>query len=343
MDAPVTDENGMRWQPGARRGHYEVWYATLTHLASRTGFWIRYTLEAPRPGDGEPYAQLWFSRFSPESPEHTFGVSRRLPIGDFVAAADPFSVEIAGSKLSLDEMRGALSGGGHEIAWDLRWPRSLTTFQHLPSLVYKLERVDTKVQSPNPDLAISGTIEVDGHRYHFDGDPGGQSHVWGRKHAYQWAWSHCNGFDGAPHALFESISVKLKRGQIILPTITLFALRLDGEETAFRDPWTLPLARSTYQTGSYHLIGANADTRIEAQFTARADDTLLAEYLDPDGDPAFNHITCSADCTVVVKKRSPFVGRWRDHRTLSSKHLAHFEWGARAGDVLRVKKTLQSI
>ena len=57
-----AEANRMRW--AFQRGHYEVWYATLSHLASRTGFWIRYTLEAPEEGHGEPYAQLWFARLS---------------------------------------------------------------------------------------------------------------------------------------------------------------------------------------------------------------------------------------------------------------------------------------
>ncbi len=47
----VAEANRMRWE--FQRGHYEVWYATLTHLPSRTGFWIRYTLAAPTEGHGE--------------------------------------------------------------------------------------------------------------------------------------------------------------------------------------------------------------------------------------------------------------------------------------------------
>lgn len=338
--SPTERDNRMVWD--GRPGHYEVWYLTVSDRASGTGFWIRYTVEAPRPGDGEPYVQLWFSRF--DQRDGTFGVNQRFPVATLNAVAEPFSVRIGDAELRHDGMRGGVRGAGHDITWDLRWRPGRATHHHLPSLFYKIP-VDTRVLSPSPAVTVDGTITVDGRRYDLAAAPGGQSHVWGKKHAYAWAWGHCNAFEGEDptRTFFESISARLKRGQIIIPTLTVFTLHMDGEEIAFRDPFTLPLARSDFQTGSYHLVGANADTRLEAQFSAGPDATLLAEYLDPDGDPAFNHICCVADLTITVRKRSPFVGRWRDHRTLLSRGAAHFEWGGRAGDIVKVKRTLTAI
>src|SRR5258708_15667782 len=57
-----------------------------------------------------------------------------------------------------------------------------------------------------------------------------------------------------------------------------------------------------YTTLFRSLLGVNAGNRVEARFACRPDDMLLAEYLDPDGDPAFNHITCVADVEVDVKR-----------------------------------------
>ena len=70
---------------------------------------------------------------------------------------------------------------------------------------------------------------------------------------------------------------------------------------------------------------------------------VLAEYLDPDGDPAFCHNTCCADARVTVKRRSPFVGRFRDDRVLVANRTAHFEWGGRAGDVVNVRKQHRAV
>jgi hypothetical protein len=68
---------------------------------------------------------------------------------------------------------------------------------------------------------------------------------------------------------------------------------------------------------------------------------LLAEYVDPDGDPAFNHITCIADLEIDVQKRSKIYGRWHDHKKLRAVGTAAFESAARAGDVMRVKKSVK--
>src|SRR3954465_9657968 len=97
-DELVGEANRMRWQ--FQRGHYEVWYAPATHLASRTGFWIRYTLEAPEEGHGEPYAQLWFARFDREQPDRTFGFNKKFPIAELRQEPAPFRIRIADGELT---------------------------------------------------------------------------------------------------------------------------------------------------------------------------------------------------------------------------------------------------
>jgi hypothetical protein len=324
--------NRMRWEH--QPGHYEVWYATLSHLPSQTGFWIRYTLESPKPGHGEPYAQLWFARFDPANPTRTFGINRRFPIAELRHEPSPFRLRVADAELRGDGMKGRVAGAGHAAEWDLTWRPSERVHLHLPSMIYKTG-APTEVLSPNLNVAAHGAITVDGQRYELDGAPLGQSHLWGRKHAYSWAWSHCNAFEGDRGAALETLTVRLRRGPIVLPKLTLLTLYLDGgdpERVEFREPWQLPLARSDYATGRYHLIAANAEHKVEAELTCEPDDMLLAEYVDPDGDAAYCHNTECADARVVLWRRSPFVGRFREHRRLIARRTAHFEWGARAGD-----------
>jgi hypothetical protein len=330
--------NRMRW--AQQPGHYEVWYATLSHLPTRTGFWIRYTMESPRPGHGEPYAQLWFARFDGNDPSGTFAFNRKLPIAQLSATPSPFRVRVGDSEVRHDGMKGALAGGGHRAEWEITWRPSDRLHLHLPSSVYKGTWADTQVLSPNLNVAAHGHITVDGKRYDLDGAPLGQTHLWGKKHAYSWAWSHCNGFSGDRGAALETLTVRLRRGPVVLPKLTLLSLYLDGgdpDRVEFREFWQLPMARSEYGTGRYALKAANAEYKVEAEFTCRAEDMVLAEYVDPDGEPAFCHNTECADARVRVWRRSPFVGRFREHRTLVAERSAHYEWGARAGDPL-VKK-----
>ena len=332
------EANRMRWEH--QPGHYEVWYATLSHPETRTGFWIRYTLESPKLGHGEPYAQLWFARFDGNDPTRTFGINRRFPISQLVVDGSPFRVRIGEAELRLDGLRGELSGDGHTASWDLSWQPSERVHLHLPNVAYRGSWADTHVLSPNLNVAARGRITVDGARYELDGAPLGQTHLWGKKHAYSWAWSHCNAFNGDRGAALETLTIRLRRGPVVLPKLTLLSLYLEGEspdKIEFREFYTLPLARSEYGTGRYHLVAANAEYKVEAELTCRPEDMLIAEYVDPDGEPAYCHNTECADARVTVYKRSPFVGRFRALRTLSASRTAHYEWGARAGDPL-VKK-----
>jgi len=334
MTPTPLDANRMRWQ--RQKGHYEVWYATLSDVATRTGFWIRYTLEAPKEGHGEPYAQLWFARFDSADPTQTFGINKRFPIGQ-LATEEPFKVRIGDAELRHDGMRGALAGDGHSAEWDLRWTPAQRTHLMLPAAAYRGGWADTQALCPSLNTAAHGHIVADGVRYALEGAPLGQTHLWGKKHAYAWAWSHCNAFDGERGAALETLTVRLRRGPIVLPRLTLLSLYLDGEDpdlVSFRDFWRLPMARSDYGTGRYQLHAADAQVRIEAEFTCRPEDMMIAEYLDPDGDPAYCHNTECADLRVSLWRRSPFVGRWRPWRTLTATKTAHYEWGARAGDPL---------
>jgi hypothetical protein len=331
----VGDANRMRWE--FQRGHYEVWYATLSHRASDTGFWIRYTLEAPLEGHGEPYAQLWFARFDGAHPERNFGINRKFSVGDLLQEPAPFRVRIGDNEITDGGMKGHLAGDGHDAGWQLEWTPSPRVHHLLPSPVYKASFAETLVLSPNQNVAARGTITVDGERYVLDGDPLGQTHIWGKKHAYSWAWAHCNGFDGDRGASLEALTVRLRRGPVVLPKLTLMSLYLEGSdipELQFRELWQIPLARSEYATGRYHLHAVNAETKVEAELTCRPEDMIMAEYVDPDGEPSYCHNTEHADATVRVWRRSPFVGRFREWRTLTARGAAHFEWAARAGDSL---------
>jgi hypothetical protein len=330
------EANRMRWR-GAP-GHYEVWYATLSHLASRTGFWIRYTLEAPL--SGPPYAQLWFARFDGDRPEATFGINQKLPISAFAHQAAPFDLRLGSARFTASEtsavLSGALEGDGHRAEWQLSFRPATEVHRHLPSIAYHAGWAETVVLSPSARALAHGQVTVDGKRYAFDGEPLGQTHLWGRKHAYAWAWSHCTAFVEDPGATLETLTVRIKRGPLVLPPLTMLSLQLgSGEQIVVREPWQLPRARSSYGTGRYALEGSSGDRRVEIELSCRPEDMLMAEYADPDGEAAWCHNTECADARVRLFRRAR--RGWEETQVLESHRGAHYEWAARAGDPL-VKK-----
>ena len=313
-------------------GHYEVWYLTGNHRPTETGFWIRYTLESPLPGHGDPYAQLWFAHFDAREPANNIAINRKFPIAAMTAEASPFSVTIDESLLHADRASGQIAGAGHEVSWDLRWIPSARTHRQLPGVMYLRGGLgETTVLTPNLDVAVRGVLTVDGRTFELAGEPAGQTHLWGRKHAYQWAWGHCNAFLDRPGAALEALSVTLRRRGVTLPRMTVFALYLDGRVHRFNQ------FRHALRTGArigecqFAFHGRSARWRVEGEYTCRPEDMVVAEYADPDGEPSWCANTEVADLRVNVFERRGPLG-WREHARLLAPRCGHFEIGTRQRD-----------
>jgi hypothetical protein len=239
--------------------------------------------------------------------------------------------EIGGDHVDGHAVRGAIAGDGHDARWDLRWTPSPRTHRHLPDVMYARGGVgETTVLSPNLDVALVGSITVDGRTLTFDGDPGGQTHLWGKKHAHAWAWGHCNAFDERPGAAFESLTVKLRRGGVTLPPLTVLTLYLDGEMLAFNQFRNTPLNRGDFGSGYYRFSAWRPTVRLEGEFSARPDDMIVAPYEDPDGAASYCSNTEIGDLRITVFRRSGTA--WKEAARLVAPRRGHFEVGARERD-----------
>ncbi len=70
--------NDLQWDGGT--GHYEVYYLTLTDPGTGVGFWIRWTMVAPRPETGEEATcSVWFLAMDPHDPARSIGLKSSLP------------------------------------------------------------------------------------------------------------------------------------------------------------------------------------------------------------------------------------------------------------------------
>jgi hypothetical protein len=324
-------DNRMVWDR-RKAGHYEVWYATFNHRMTGTGFWIRYTLESPLPGHGQPHAQLWFAFFDAMSPARNWAVNRKLPISALAVDESPFRLRLEEAELRHDGLSGSISGDAHSATWDLHYRPALFTHRHLPDVIYRTGFADTKLLSPNLIVNLTGVINVDGQIFNFDGDPGGQSHLWGRKHAHAWAWSHCNAFREDPTVCIETLSVRLRRAGIVLPTLSFLSLYLGSEVYHLRDFSDLPLRRGRWETGLYRFAGWNRRIKIEGEMRCRPEDLIKTMYSDPDGEASFCHNTEVADCSLTIWMRRSLTAPFRRAHRLTSRGAAHFEYAARVPD-----------
>lgn len=325
---PTEADNRRRWD--GRPGHYEVWYLTLNHRPSRTGAWLRYTMEAPVAGEAR--AALWFAHFDSRDPDRTFAIHRHFPIADLVAQDHPFALALPGALLAHDRARGALIGGGHSASWELGWPPAARTHRHLPRPFYAASLGGTAVLSPNPSVPLSGWIEADGQRFDLVREPGGQTHLWGRRHAHAWAWGRSNGFDGRPDVRFETLTARVVRGGRVLPAMTALALHIGDEALRWTRLRDLAFTRGEYGTGFYRFSAVGPRCRIEGEFSCHPRDMVSAEYRDPGGDAVHCANTEIADLRLTLFRRIGPLGRWREAARLHAPRAGHFEVAGRERD-----------
>lgn len=336
----AQDTNHLVWR--GQRGHYEVWFLSLYHPGSRTGYWLRYTLEAP--AHGTPYVELWFSRCDPQDSQRTFGIHRRFPLASFASAQHPFLLCIGDSELGHDHASGSLTGGGHEVSWELAWAPAPRPHQLLPESLYadRLGLSESLLVSPNHSIELFGSIVIDGQRVELERARGGQSHMWGRKHPYGWGWGRCNSFEFADDlalstpasAVLETLSVRMRGGPVVIPltVVSVYPEGLDGAELAFKSWLTMPVCRADFRTGSYTVSAHGLTRKVEVEYSCRADDMVRTEYVDPDGSPAYCHFAGAASCRLTLSRRAVPGAAWKPFRTFRTERGAQFEWAGRAGD-----------
>ncbi|MEJ7598573.1 MAG: tocopherol cyclase family protein [Kofleriaceae bacterium] len=325
-------DNYRRWTD-ATRGAYEVWYMTWNHPGTDQGYWLRFITEAPI--SGPPRAELWFARFDPKHPERTFGVHRVFP--GVTASESPFRIQLPRARLGHDHSQGHLEGDGHQISWDLRWEPAPRTLRFLPDIMYARGGLgETTVHSPNPRVPLSGTLVVDGEQLTFDRAVAGQTHVWGKKHAFSWVWGRCAEFAGAPDALLEILAVKLQRRGVTLPRMTLVNLELDGERHYLNQYRHVLSNRASWRTGHVAFTAWSPTVKIEGEMRCTPDQLVTAPYEDPDGTRVYCANTEIGDASVTVFRRRGLG--WREHRRLEAHRRAHFETGAREPDPAVVRQ-----
>jgi hypothetical protein len=324
-------DNRMVWDR-RKAGHYEVWYATFNHKPTQTGFWIRYTLESPLPGHGSPYCQVWFGFFDATDPSRNWAINRRLPLGDLVVEVDPFRIKMGESELSHGEFKGAISGDTHSAEWQVGFRPAAFTHHHLPDVIYRTDFADTKVLSPNLMVNMTGVVKVDGKTFELDGAPGCQTHIWGRKHAHAWAWSHCNAFREDPTACIETLSVRLKRFGLVTPTMTMISFYLGNEVYHFKEFKSFLRTRGRWETGLYKFGGVGHRVKVVGEMRCRPEDLIRTGYVDPDEEASFCHNTEVADASVTIWTRRSYGAPFRKLTRLTSRGTAHFEYAGRTPD-----------
>lgn len=278
-------DNILRWD-GQSRGHYEVYYLKWNDAASRTAYWIRYTLTSPLPGVMDPYCEMWGIFFDVADPSKNFAVKNRFPIGRLSFAKDRHHVRIADGELTQTSCRADLTDPqtGHRLAWDLTFDSDTPTLYHFPGeYFYRAKFPTTKVLCPHLNARFNGAITANGREINLTDAPGQQTHLWGSKHAWRWAWGHCNTFAEDPTAIWEGIDSQIKLGPILSPHFKLFYLRAGGKEYFANAPHQWLGNKSSWELGRWSFEFRHADGRVRGEVKNRFEEFVAVTYMDPNG------------------------------------------------------------
>jgi tocopherol cyclase-like protein len=327
-----ASDNLCRWD-GRSGSHYEVWFLTMNHRATRRGFWFRYTIEASAdPEESEAKAAIWAVAFDRSNPNQNFGLRCEHPIDSFAAKGpDNFSLKIGDNLLTEALARGSVDADGHSLRWELNFNPNSTTYHHLTSSLLRWARPSSFVCSPNLDTRFSGIVVVDGHETAIEDEPGCQSHLWGKKHVDDWVWVHSNAFDGHPGTVFEGLAARPRRAGQTLPPIQSLMLRHRGEEhrfvrLRFAEQWERKLG-----IGYWSFSAANTRISIDGIAQCRLRDMLQVEYRDPDGEPLYCINSEVANLKIRLFRRIHGL-RWRHIETVHAYSTAHLEHASRETD-----------
>jgi hypothetical protein len=316
---PRPASNALRWD--GRPGHYEVYYLTLTDGASGVGAWIRYTMSAP----GE--AALWFVAFDGAA---IHARKQVLAIDELTSREQPFELRIGDAVLS----DRAAAGRFEDVAWDLRWTPSGSTYRHVHPLAERLGLAQTVLELPHADLEIEGTITYAGERLELAGARGGQAHLWGSKHADTWAWVHCSDLrddrgEPVPGAFLDAVSVRARRGGWEVGPFTPVVGRLLGEDFCSVSPRRVLTNWSSYALTGWRFEAIDGARKLIAEVDAARDRLVGVTYHDPDGTPAYCYNTETASIRLHLYERAPRARGWAHAASWQAGGRAHFEYAQR--------------
>lgn len=288
--------NAVRYAPGNDQ-HVESYFLKLNDAEGRRALWLKTTILA-RPAEA-PVAEAWAIAF--DRREGHRAAKQVMPFADARFGTDGLDVQVGEVVVKDGKTRGVVESRGTRIAWDLAFSGDAAPIVPFPTeAMYTGSFPRSKVVSPYPDVRFDGFYEVDGVRHEVSGFRGMQGHNWGTSHTHQYAWGHCNVFDGEPELVFEGMTGRVRVGPLVAPPLTVLCVRYRGVRYEWNRPSDLLLSSAgdmglrSWRFAAHSDIGA-----IAGHMTASDDDFVGLLYENPVGAPAYCLNSKIARCSLA--------------------------------------------
>ncbi len=289
-DSSLPDWNAVRFTPQSG-DHVESYFLKATAPDAQRAFWVKATIFAAAAEPERAVAEGWAIAFYHRSADH-----RNVAVKHTVAFADA-SFSDRGLAIdwhapnSTDAMHlepgatgGAISTGRDTIGWDLSIADRAEPFVPFPyPQMYTGPLPSSKTVTPAPDARFSGHVDVGEDRWEIAGWKGMQGHNWGRGHAEQYAWSHCNQWDQGTELFLEALSARVRVGPLLTPVLTVICVRHQGVDYSFNRPLEMVRARGDIGLRRYTFSAQAKAAKLSGLFEASVEDFVGLYYRNPRG------------------------------------------------------------
>jgi hypothetical protein len=219
--------------------------------------------------------------------------------------------------------RGQIQSKGQTISWDLAMaPRQDATVELIPARFKKLGLVQSSIDAPGADLAVTGKIIVNGETIEWDKALGSSSHQTGQSHGHSWTLARSNSFfneQGVPVPfVFEGVSV---RGHILggIPGPRLSSLYFLYQGQAFqfdsiRDALRL---KSRNTVNQWHFQAERGEMQFRGFASAEHKDFAGLSFEDTSGSMMYVSTSEFADVEIHIFKNGKLETALRSNQSAS--------------------------
>ncbi len=294
--------NNAKWILGVR-GFHESYSVHFSIPEKNISISLYYSLLSP-DDVYDPHFNLSCVVNFQESPQNSFGITKKYDLKEGMFGSDAFFIRIKESFIKEEHVKGKLKNSVHSLEWDFKIG-DVIAGQSLPyPFLYNISIPKNKLETPVLDGTIAGILIIDGEKIEMNKIKVVQNHLWGPKMHHRWNWGFCNQFDGNPDVIFEAFTGRQKLiFNLETPDVSIFYLNHRGKKYQFNKIESLVLNQSDYHIGYWHFKAETLNAKIEGVFESEYKDLTAIKIRDTDLSSIFLHQTSYGSLTLDLYVR----------------------------------------
>ncbi|MFL5814615.1 MAG: hypothetical protein ACJ763_13655 [Bdellovibrionia bacterium] len=304
--------------------YQESWYLSLRDPLTLRALDLRFSILISSNGFRR-VAEAWgvFFQKNPGSEAQKIALKESFDLKTFSTVMNKEGFQIADCEFSDTTTRGKVQSKGRSIEWELTMePRQSTEFDLVPGAVKRMGLVRHMIVTPQPDLAFTGVVRVNGEEYQFNRAPGMQGHQSGPRNAHSWIHGHCNVFtneQGVPVPfVFEGLSMRSHLlGGIPSPKISSLYFLYQGQQHHFNNIRDAIRLQSRHSLNDWTFQAERGDLLFRGRASVEHKDFAGLSLEDTNGSLIYCATSKFSDLEIHVYNRGKLESALRANQTAS--------------------------